>query len=102
MYDTWFCFSPVKNNFEEATNLLSKGLPSYGAAEAEHNFYLWTNKMLKLAGVEIDEEEDVSEGMQFPFGQKILMDPTFAITLQELKGKFKGKCSISKKASVIM
>ena len=58
--------------------------------------------MLKLAGVEIDEEKDVSEGLKFPFGPKILMDPTFAITLQELKTKFKGKCSISKKASVIM
>ena len=53
MYETWFVFSPAKNNIKDAAGCISKGIPSYGAAEAEYNFYEWTNKMLELANVDI-------------------------------------------------
>jgi len=38
--------------------------------------------MLKLAGVDIEKEKEMTDynGMSFPFGPKILLDPTFAIT----------------------
>ena len=90
MYETWFCFSPAKNNIKDAAGLVAKGVPSYGAAEAEWNFYNWSNKMLTIAGVEIDYAKDKENynGMQFAFGPKVLIDPTFAITLAELKQKF--------------
>jgi hypothetical protein len=39
--------------------------------------------------------------MQFAFGPKVLLDPTFAITLAELKTKFQGKCKISQGGSLI-
>ena len=51
MYETWYCFSPAKSNTVDAAALYNKGVPTYGAAEAEFNFYNWTNKMLALAGV---------------------------------------------------
>lgn len=51
MYETWYCFSPAKSNTTDAAALYNKGVPTYGAAEAEYNFYNWTNKMLSLAGV---------------------------------------------------
>ena len=51
MYETWYCFSPAKNNVNDALNCSNKGLPSFGAAQAEFDFYNWTNKMLKVAGV---------------------------------------------------
>jgi len=54
MYETWYCFSPLKNNINDAGACVAKGIPSYGAAEAEFNFYNWTNRMLKLAGVDVD------------------------------------------------
>ena len=54
MYDTWYCFSPAKNNIKDAAACVAKGIPSYGAAEAEYNFYEWTNKVLRIAGVNID------------------------------------------------
>lgn len=57
MYEAWFCFSPCKNNVSDAAACFKKGLPSFGAAQAEHDFYNWTNKMLKLIGVEIEERE---------------------------------------------
>lgn len=103
MYETWFCFSPAKNNIKDAAALIAKGVPSYGAAEAEWNFYNWSNKMLTLAGVQIDyaKEKQNFNGMQFAFGPKVLLDPTFAITLAELKTKFQGKCKISQGGSLI-
>jgi nucleoside-diphosphate kinase len=56
------------------------------------------------AGVDIEQHNDKQDfnGMQFAFGPKILMDPTFAITFQEVKQKFKGVCKISKDATLIL
>ena len=31
-YETWYCFSPAKNNINDALASYKKGLPSYGAA----------------------------------------------------------------------
>lgn len=56
MYDTWYCFSPAKASMEAAAASFAKGMPTYGAAEAEFNFYNWTNKMLTKAGVNVDYE----------------------------------------------
>jgi len=100
MYETWFCYSPAKFNIKDAQACIAKGIPSNGAAEAEYNFYNWTTKMLRLAGVEIEEQTEAQFG--FKYGPKILMDPTFAITLKELKSKFKGTSKISKDASVVL
>ena len=57
MYETWYCFSLAKNNIKDATKCVAKDIPSYGAVEAEYNFYEWTNKMLKLAGVDIEKKK---------------------------------------------
>lgn len=52
-YESWYCFSPAKNNIKEAAVCVGKGLPSYGASGAEYDFYNWTNIMLEKAGVHI-------------------------------------------------
>jgi UDP-sugar pyrophosphorylase len=86
MYDAWYCFSPAKNNINDAAACVKQGIPSYGAAEAEYNFYNWTNKVLTIAGVTIEEQNEKEDfnGMQFAFGPKILMDPRFGITFKEI------------------
>ena len=43
MYDRWFCYSPAKNKLSDAKGLVEQNLPSYGAAQAEYDFYSWTN-----------------------------------------------------------
>lgn len=104
MYETWYCFSPAKNNINDAAACVAKGIPSYGAAEAEYNFYNWSNKMLKIAGVQVelsDMKEDFN-GMQFAFGPKVLIDPMFAITLDEIRCKFAGNNKIAKEGSLIL
>jgi UDP-sugar pyrophosphorylase len=32
MYETWYCFTPAKNNVNDALACHKKGLPSFGAA----------------------------------------------------------------------
>ena len=100
-YEPWYVFSPAKNNIKDAASCIAKGIPSYGAAEAEYNFYNWTNKMLSIAGVTIDYQTKKTDynGMSFAFGPKILMDPCFAITLKEIKDKFCGQNKIGRDAS---
>ena len=90
MYDTWYCFSPAKNNIKDAKLCIDKGIPSFCAAEAEFNFYNWTNKMLEKAGVSIEYSQEAQDynGMVFKFGPKICMDPCFAMTFKEIKDKF--------------
>jgi len=104
MYETWYCFSPAKNNITDAAACIAKGLPSFGAAQAEYDFYNWTNKMLELAGVDIDINQTKTSynGMSFAFGPKILMDPMFAITFKEIKCKFHGQNRIGSSASMIL
>ena len=104
MYETWYCYSPAKSNTVDAAALFNKGVPSNGAAEAEFNFYNWTNKVLALAGVQIELETQPTDylGIKIAFGPKILMDPTFAITFQEIKSKFAGTNKISKDATLVL
>lgn len=55
MYDTWYCFSPAKNNCTDAFNCFKKDLPCFSAASAEWDMYNWSNKMMaEHCGVKID------------------------------------------------
>lgn len=103
-YEPWYCFSPAKNNIKDAAGCVAKGIPSYGAAEAEYNFYEWTNRMLEVAGVEIARNPEKTDfnGMQFAFGPKVLLDPKCAITLAEIRQRFQGKCKLSSGATLIL
>lgn len=38
-YETWFCFSPVKNNVKDGAVLSAKGMPTFSAGQGEHEFY---------------------------------------------------------------
>jgi hypothetical protein len=104
-YDTWFSFSPVKNNIKDACVLAAKGMPSFGAAGGEKDFYDWSNRILsEVAGVHIEKETEVKDyaGFKVAFGPKILIDPTFAYTIEELRSKFTGSNSISKNSTLIL
>jgi hypothetical protein len=104
-YDTWFSFSPVKNNIKDAAVLGAKGMPSFGAAQGEYDFYNWSTRVLKEAcGVNIEEDTEKVDyaGLKLAFGAKILLDPTFAITIEELRKKVAGTNTISKNSSLIL
>ena len=83
-YETWYSFSPVKNNIKDAAGLSAKKMPPFGASSGEYDFFNWTNRVLKeVAGVDIDRNEEQTDyaGVKIAFGPKILLDPTFALTL---------------------
>ena len=104
-YDTWFSFSPVKNNIKDAAVLGAKGMPSFGAAQGEYDFYNWTNNVLeKVVGVKIDRQTESEEyaGIRLAYGPKILLDPTFALTLRDLRAKFVGETKISKNSTLVL
>ena len=104
MYETWFCFSPAKNNVKDALACSGRGLPSFGAAQAEFDFYNWTNNMLKIAGVDIPESTTTTDcaGIPFNFGPKILLEPSFALTLQDLKDRFGPGCSFKPNSTIVL
>ena len=104
-YDTWFSFSPVKNNVKDAAALAAKGMPSFGAAAGEYDFYQWSARLLEqVAGVQVQKETEAQEyaGFKVAFGPKILLDPTFALTLEDLRKKFTGSNSISKDSALVL
>lgn len=58
-YDTWYSFSPVKNNIKDAAVLSGKNMPSFGGAQGEYDFYHWSNKVLaQIGGVHIQENKE--------------------------------------------
>jgi hypothetical protein len=91
-YDTWYCFSPAKNNIKDAAAAVARGLPSFSASASEYDFYNWTNTILEKIGVKIEKNTDIVDysGLKIAFGPKILLDPTFAISYNEIKEKFNG------------
>ena len=104
MYDTWYCFSPAKNNCNDAIACYNKGLPAFSAASAEYDMYNWNCKVLELAGAKItrSEEAQVYAGVPWKFGPKIFLEPSFALTFRELKDKFAFKTEISARSTVIL
>jgi len=58
-YDTWFSFSPVKNNIKDAAVLAGKGMPTFGGSAGEYDFYNWSTRVLtQECGVKIEEDSD--------------------------------------------
>jgi UDP-sugar pyrophosphorylase len=101
-FEPWFCFSPAKNNIKDASLCAAKGLPSYGMAEAEYDFYNWILKILELLGTTQIERQPFALGINLEYGPKILLDPTFALTFEEIKNKMGGLKSISKISSLVL
>ena len=104
MYETWFCFSPCKNNLADAVALWAKNMPTYCAAHAEHDFYEWHNKMLRLIGGNLEEKPNMLPWttLRFPQVPKIFFEPGFALTLQDLRERFTGTLTISAETTIVL
>ena len=104
-YETWYCFSPAKNNVKDALACHTKGLPSFGAAQAEFDFYKWGERMLEIAGVKINREDQTKtncSGIDFEFGPKILLEPSFALTLKDIRDQVDGECEVFCSAALVL
>ena len=66
--------------------------------------FYWSNNILEKIGVEIEratEPVDYS-GIKVTFGPRILIDPSFGITIKELRSKFEGVTKISQNSSLVL
>jgi len=99
--DRLFCFTCVKNALEDAK---VKNPPDC-ALSAESDIYECNTKLLTLAGADVVVEapDDVTFlGITRKLGARIILQPSFGVSLEEMKSKVKGKVRVSKKSVLFL
>jgi UDP-sugar pyrophosphorylase len=95
-------FSANKNNIVDAAAKHTAGGPPESAATAENDFYLAGRTRLAEAGMAVEESDrKLILGVPFTLGPKVLLRPSFALTLAECRSRISGG-SISGEASLIL
>eukprot|EP00928_Gymnodinium_smaydae_P070013 TRINITY_DN53961_c0_g1_i1.p1 TRINITY_DN53961_c0_g1~~TRINITY_DN53961_c0_g1_i1.p1 ORF type:complete len:605 (+),score=115.01 TRINITY_DN53961_c0_g1_i1:47-1861(+) len=95
------CKTSVKNNLADA----AKKNPPECALSAEADIYACNARLLRLAApdVVIEEPSRVSFlGVSANLGARIVLDPSFAVSLEELKQRVRGPIRISKRSTLIL
>mmetsp|Transcript_10166 Transcript_10166/g.8712 ORF Transcript_10166/g.8712 Transcript_10166/m.8712 type:complete len:159 (-) Transcript_10166:179-655(-) len=102
--DKIFSFSACKNDIKSAAEKFSKNLPPECAASCEHDFYRQCGLVLKAAGVDVQTSEKFNTyaGINHQVIPKIILRPSFGVTLKEIKSKIKGKVIISPQSTVVL
>ena len=86
-----WCFSANKNNIVDAAAKHAAGSPPESSATAEDHFYLVGRQRLTEAGFKIEEAaQELILGVPFTQGPKVILRPSFAMTLAEAKEKVTG------------
>jgi len=101
MLERLLCFTCVKNALEDA----AKKIPPDCALSAEADIYACNARLLSLAGddVEIEGAEDVTFlGVTAKFGPRIMLKPSFGVSLEDMKRKVKGKWRISRRSVLVL
>lgn len=91
IFNRMWSFSPNKNNCTDAAAKIASGGPADASATAENDFYESGRARLKVAGAKVVEEpEELILGVPFKRGPKIILRPSFAMSLNEGRGKISG------------
>ena len=102
IFERMWSFSPNKNNVADAAEKVASGGPADASATAENDFYAAGRSRLKVAGMDINEADEIKIlGVPFTLGPKVILRPSFAMTLAEGKEKVSGG-SISDEATLIL
>ncbi len=102
VFDRRWCFSANKNNIKDAAAKHAAGGPPESGATAESDFYLAGRMKLAAAGVKVETaKEELILGIPFTPGPRVLLRPSFAMTLAEVREKIKGG-SISGDATLVL
>jgi UDP-sugar pyrophosphorylase len=95
-------FSANKNNIVDAAAKHVAGGPPESGATAENDFYLAGRTRLEAAGTKVENaEEELILGVPFTLGPKVLLRPSFAMTLAEGREKISG-CTVSGESTLIV
>jgi UDP-sugar pyrophosphorylase len=102
IFERSWSFSPNKNNIADAAAKVAAGRPADAGATAESDFYEAGRKRLQFAGCAIETApEERILGVPFVLGPKVILRPSFTMSLAEGKEKISGG-SISGEATLIL
>ncbi|MEN7972503.1 MAG: UTP--glucose-1-phosphate uridylyltransferase [Verrucomicrobiota bacterium] len=102
IFDRVWSFSANKNNITDAAAKHKAAGPPESGASAESDFYLAGRTRLVAAGAKVGEAaEEMILGVPFTPGPKVLLRPSFALTLAEAREKISG-CFISGEATLVL
>ena len=91
IFDRDWCFSACKNNLVEAADKAAKSGPPESASSAENDFYLAGRMKLRAAGMTVvDEPTRAIRGIPLTPGPRVILRPSFALTLDEVKARVRG------------
>ena len=99
--DRMMCFTAAKNSIESGKQKYDDNMSPETASSCEHDFYYHNRILLEWAGVEIESSEDKYSfaGIEFKHLPKVILMPSFATTLSDIKDSFKGKNFIASKST---
>ena len=92
-FDRWFCFSACKNNLKNAIEKLKKNETGESAFTVERDIFKANERIMKEICGKLEviktepENEIIIEGLHIKFGPKIIIYPSYAPTISELKLK---------------
>lgn len=102
IFNRRWSFSANKNNITDAAAKAAAGSPPESGATAEADFYFGGRTRLAAAGVEVKEAAEKSVlGIPVTPGPRVILRPSFALTLGEVRTKIKGG-SIAGEASLLL
>ena len=110
-FNRWFCFSACKNNLKDACERLKKGESAECAFSVEREIFLYNEKIMKevIGKLEIVKTEPQNElvigDCDISFGPKIIIYPSFAATVTELRDKLnhmKQKIKMTNNSTLIL
>lgn len=102
IFDRTWCFSACKNNLADAAAKAAANSPAESASSAENDFYLAGRQKLRMAGMTVtDGPVRQIRGIPFTTGPRVILRPSFALTLQDVRDRISGG-SISGDATLIL
>jgi UDP-sugar pyrophosphorylase len=91
VFDRAWCFSPCKNNLTDAAQKVIQNGPPESASSAENDFYETGRAKLRVAGMRVEDAPcQMLRGVPFTTGPRVILRPSFALTLAEVRERIHG------------
>ena len=91
VFDRVWCFSACKNNLTDAAQKVAQNGPPESASSAENDFYDAGRTKLRAAGMAVEDgPRQMLRGVPFTSGPRVILRPSFALTLADVREKIQG------------
>ncbi|ETO24200.1 hypothetical protein RFI_12957 [Reticulomyxa filosa] len=105
LYAPWFAFVPVKYNIVDAQKNYELLGDAMSASSGEAGMYRCYRELLRAAGARIDESEEKTRlfgSVPVENGAKVVLHPSFGVTVHEIRSKIKGNVHISGESTFVV